>query len=339
MLLALLGAFLVAVLFGSNLNKNRLTYSNINIVDQGKVIESFEIKKKNTREEKGKTLEIELSESYFFNQNPKFISWVFMFCILGGVVFGFIIPNIQHLKSIVYSFGYGKPFINALISMASFGLLVIVTSSGSILPKKGYMSFANFISELDIYLINDGALKWIIGIMFLANAPSFFGMFFVNFNIGNIDPKTEIKKLSSDFHILNQSLKFFLFVNAIVITLSTVTTGFGREAVLQAIPGINNHKLIPIEFVYLYGLTFTVFLAIIYLPIHFQLRQLGEIIIKEKNLSMEDHDVDGEKEQSKQASSHISVFTMQSSWLDNMKVSFAILGPLLTSLVGEFIPI
>jgi len=144
-----------------------------------------------------------------------------------------------------------------------------------------------------------------------------------------ISKSEESLKLTQDtfkakFNLLSHSLKFFLAVATVLITFSVFTTGTLRKAILLEVivEGVN---MIPIEFVYLYGLQFTIVLVIFCLPIYFQLRIKGQDIINSSK---------NEPEPNEPAIKNMELF-MQESVVDTFKVGFAILEPLISSILPD----
>lgn len=76
--------------------------------------------------------------------------------------------------------------------------------------------------------------------------------------------------------MLRQKLRFFLWVIAAFIVFAILTTDALRRSILSEV--LANIELFPSNFVYIYGLIFTFFLAVLYLPIYFRLRSKGESV-------------------------------------------------------------
>ena len=85
--------------------------------------------------------------------------------------------------------------------------------------------------------------------------------------------------------------------------------------------------MIPLEFVYLYGLQFTIVLAIFYLPIYYQLRSKSLVFIKiyKGRSDLNDKSIKG-----------IEDF-MQESVMATLKIGLSILAPLLGGVLPDII--
>ena len=339
-LITLLGAFISGTIFLTGLNKNSSTISQIQVSNNDIVIESIDFQSPEILEQneiiKGNLLSLTVEENLFFNYHIMFLIWILLFCILMSISFALAVPSWGYLADLRNLSGSKEQEKNALIFTLVSVVLILAFSFGSLFFKPSVMSFADVMEKTNILLFEPKIrMSLLIGFVLLPNFIPLFGIVLTNNSIPEMMKLESPRDLAKRFHQLNESLKFFLFVIAVVITLTTITTWFGRQAVLEALPeGVE--KILPIEFVYLYGLAFTLFLAIIYIPIHFQLKRAGDLIIK--NDAFLNQEPTSEKDTFKK-SELLKIFSMESSWIDNMKVSFAILGPLLTTVVGEFIPL
>lgn len=347
MVAVLVGITLSCYFFFSHLNTTPLAFSKLDVkLDSAKtVIESYPLNAKvqtaKTIPVSPKTKSLNRTEHLFFHYHSKFLVWMFMFSVLMGTSFGFTIPLLGYLLKLKENLGWGKLKIVGVAFLALLLLFLAVSfASGLWIPsvsKSGaplYLSFVNLMREFEILLINpQSVILKLISFSSIASLLALMGILLVNFSISKLSNIKDSAKQAYQFRELQNQLNFFLFAIAIIISGTTVTTIFGRETLMQALPGAEK-LLLPIEFVYIYGGVFTVFIALIYIPIHFQLKRQG-ILILEK---LETKELKKKKEGdslSKDFSTWKDIFKMKASNFDTAKIILSILGPLLTSLIGK----
>lgn len=131
----------------------------------------------------------------------------------------------------------------------------------------------------------------------------------------------EIKAVSLKFILLRQKLKFFLICCAALIVFAIITTQLARSAILTEIQ--TDIDIVPASFVYIYGMIFTFFLAVLYLPLYHRLKQKGVAML---NVA-EDEAVEKEKDPV------LKRFIIKETPVESFKITFSILAPILTTII------
>ncbi|MTI19674.1 hypothetical protein E1176_01440 [Fulvivirga sp. RKSG066] len=190
-----------------------------------------------------------------------------------------------------------------------------------LLVKNPYLyTYTDWIDYLGILVSKTWVLQVVIAVPTVTGLIALFGMIFISKSIDQLKPDKK-HTFKEQFTLLNNSLRFFLLVSTTLITFAVFTTGALRKAILQEVvaKGID---MIPIEFVYLYGLQFSIVLAIFYLPIYYQLRNHAQTYLN----SVDDQE----------AHPSISAF-MNESISDSLKVALSILAPLISGFLPDMI--
>ncbi len=349
-----LGIFLVIIVYGTGLKTEAIPYKAINIIRDGAVIDQIPLKPETARGDSSVAENIKTLDAVkdlFFNYHTKFLMWMFFFCILIGLSFGFILPTWHYIASIKHQLAL-KPqmlFVGLFWAVLFMGLAVIFAGGRwlAIFSDGGrfFLSITSGMEHFNVMLDRPGLRMLILIIMgSLGPLLALGGIFMINAALNQLDKIKDPIHLGKSFQKLSESLDFFLFVVAINISWTTITTAMGREAVLQAVP-TGSDLILPIEFVYLYGLIFTLFLGIIYLPVYHQLRRKGKLILETMERGSVPQDPDdrdvaktkGREEQQTMADELTDIFLMKSSYFDSFKVGISILGPMLTSLSSKLI--
>jgi hypothetical protein len=161
----------------------------------------------------------------------------------------------------------------------------------------------------------------------LAGIAGIFGQLTINKAIDqlpdSLDGMTEkeVKTAAGNFTLLHKNLKFILVASAALIVLTILTTDAMKRSINAEIK--TNIEIFPSEFVYIYGLVFTFYLAIFYLPVFYHLRKKGELLAADVAQT--------EKENAD------SAFFIKETPLQNFITVFSILSPIITSLAPDLL--
>lgn len=124
---------------------------------------------------------------------------------------------------------------------------------------------------------------------------------------------------------IKKRMQFMLGILGSIITLSIVATILLQKSL--------NAKNFPKEFVYAYGLFNTFSIALIYLPVFFNLKSLGRKFIDKEIKKAIELDTDIEK-LSKQKQFYEQLFELNEDYLSIGKNAIPILAPLLSTLLS-----
>ncbi len=360
----LLGLIVSGTLFFSNLKTDPAKYQGLTIVNpeiKQQAPQTF-VKELKPKIKSGKKQLVPLKELHsvndlFFNYHSKFLVWIFVFCLLVGISFGFILPVSIYTSRLKKCFSLTKSHMRWSSGIALVLLIFSLFIAGGLWLQfagnsdhKYHTSFVDIMIQFEI-LLNSPRL--IISLLILLSsigpALAIRGIFVINHCIQQLNVvetnQKPLKTVAKDFKLLQEKLDFFLLAVAIIVSGNGITTAFGRDALMQAIP-FGHEVLFPIEFVYLYGVSFTFFLAIYYLPIRMQLKRKGALILEEVQSELESHVNEGEEKKFKKEANYTQadleelkpIFGMTSSTnFDTAKVILSIAGPLLTTVAGKLI--
>lgn len=218
------------------------------------------------------------SENLLFHYNPYLLIWGLTIVILTGLASGAIplvrdrILNINKLFEIHWSV-----LALMVLVIAIVGVIMYFT-----LALPSYLSYYTFWTPFADALFEDhSTMTWVArGILILA-LPSLLGialLFIAGQKLQN-SLKDDLPKAKTTFlekyQELRGALSFFLIILTILITLTVMGTGAFRKALLTAVV-VEGLDIAPVEFVYLYGLFFTIFLALFYAPVYLQLLNLKQ---------------------------------------------------------------
>jgi len=346
MLLSFVGLALSFCIYGCFLETSEFDRDGLVVLDDRVFVGEIDLRDVTTRIDstlslsgvdavahKGNVVKVDRVNDLFFNTRPRLAFWIFMFSILIAVSFASVLPVVALIRSLVIDFSISwVKCIGGALSAIAFLLISMVISLGTEfrLFFKGTLVYVTTdIMESFGVILKDPhvSISILIGLASLGALVSLTGLFLIMIGIERIDANSPVEVLAAKFKRLNESLNVFLFVIAITITGSVVTTSLLREALMECLP-IRVHFLLPVEFVYLYGITFTLFLAIVYAPIYAMLRFKGSAIVDQVQLP-ESEERTGNAIKPHISDSQRDVFLLKSTSIDTARVILSLLGPAL----------
>jgi len=210
-----------------------------------------------------------------FNQNPKLLIWMLLFAVL----FTLSMCLIPFWTSIVISVQRkfripARVVVMNSISVLLIGILVVLTSGGMVSGK--LLSAFAIIDEFDILLRDTTILIVFMRCTVIAVMIALCGMLMINSTIDVCSTDEALGKES--FPFLKNALAALLSSVSAIIMLAIMTTSMIQQAI-DGVLTIKGLVIFPSELVYLYGLMFTIFLAILYVPISLRLANLEKKLV------------------------------------------------------------
>jgi hypothetical protein len=285
-------------------------------------------------------------DSVLFHQNPIFLVWVMLVCIMIAIAAGsfpVFVLQIWQLKSRfkLTLFQLITAFVYTIIC---FLFLILCTGD----HLQGYYSPDNIINDLQILLqngciVNNIALSTIllvfptVLIIFLSCISS-DNISFENFNRGQFyagneltneelakHKKNAMETVARQFEFLNQSLKGGMQILAIIVVFSVLTSSALRMSI-KSVVEIKYFDIFPIEASYVYGMYFSLFLCIMYIPSY--------IYLKNRFTQYKEY-IDLQQFDEKWSQSVIGTVKFEGTALDNLKIAITILAPLISSFLPD----
>jgi hypothetical protein len=265
---------------------------------------------------------------FTYNLNPKLMIWGLLISMMVATALGLLLPSSYHIIKLIENFSLGwKTIIKNVIFIIIIGSMATILSGAQ--GEDKILSPFDVIRDFHIVLSDTCYLNLLIYFTTGLACIHLLGMIIINSciekgNWGNSEGEELLKK----FQQLNGSMKFFLSCISVLIVYSIVTTSLLQQSINNALV-INNHKFIifPSEFIYAYGLIFTIFLSIVYIPVYQNLRIKGQLLA-EKSAPAEGTNVLKDK---------LKQFDLAESPLKNLQVILSILAPILGSVFLDFI--
>jgi hypothetical protein len=289
-----------------------------------------------------------LRHNILFHQNPIFLVWSMLVSIMMAIAAGsfpvfviqiFRLKNKFKLSSVQVLTG----FIYAIIVVLSLAL----NSS----ELRGYYKPPDIINDLNILLSRGEILNNIVIFTTILSIPTFLVIFLTAISSDNLSiknsagksikkedeiqkftdvelvkqKKMEIEAIARQFEFLSQSLKGAMQILAVIVVFSVLTSSALRMSI-KAVVEIKYYDIFPVEASYVYGMYFSLFLCIMYIPSYIYLK--NRFMKFKENINMQLID-----EQWSQ--SVLETVKFEGTALDNIKLAFTILAPLITSFLPD----
>ncbi|MFI5151333.1 MAG: hypothetical protein ACHQRM_16500 [Bacteroidia bacterium] len=283
------------------------------------------------------------SEDYehgmLFNANPAFLIWTFLICAMIAIASGtvpFFVFKILELK-IAFGFTYKKILMGGFFFAALMCFFLWWTNQldlGYIKPSDIINKFnilfkyGNFVNQLvtaNLILIVPG-----MALMFLIGAASDKIYYTAKTGITDSDTarKETVEIAVKRIKLLNQLLQTSLQILATIVAFTVLTSSALGEAIRSAIH-IEGIEVFPKQIPYIYGMYFTFFLSVLYIPIYYY---LGNNYNKLKELASEPGYI------TDSATWYTALFgevKFEKSGIENLKLALTLLAPILTSFLPK----
>ncbi|MCU0433301.1 MAG: hypothetical protein MUC87_07605 [Bacteroidia bacterium] len=268
---------------------------------------------------KGKTFQGQslVTRELLIHQIPSFLWWAILICLMcgfAGGAFPYLIFVTQDIKR-RFELNRNEKRLSILFAIFIAGMLAIANNM-----LEGMWRPQDVVDSLKIMLESGYVLTLIVGCTALLFFPGFILVMHIIQAGNKIDSKTYDKaKALQAFKHLHGTLLTVLQVMAILVIFSVLTsTALGQT--LRDMVVIEGYPVYPPEVSYVYGLFFTFFLCILYIPAHLWIKnRYHQYLHNEVN-------ADAEKEEK-------SLF--DETIVNQIKVALTVLSPLITSFLPE----
>lgn len=275
-------------------------------------------------------LKVSLAET-LFHQNPTFLVWLLLVCLMVTIAAGSVPVSFYQIKDLRNHFRFGWTEMNKAIAYASFLVLFLAVTNGNL---KGYYKPPAIIDEFKILFTHGYILNGIVIATIILVSPAFVHIFLIGLVSGKLEMKdkstAEFDKAFKKMKYLNKSLQNALQLLAIIVVFSVLTSTALGETIRRTIK-IDGFNIYPHEVSYVYGLYFSLFLCIIYVPVYFYIKQ-NFLKLKDEAFDLV---ISDPAKYTTWYSNHFSQSKFETTVVDNLKLALTMLSPLLSGFLPE----
>jgi hypothetical protein len=261
-----------------------------------------------------------------FNTNPDMLIWMVLILLMMTVVSGSFPVFTANIFFLISTFRL-KPGQIAVGVVCTLLILAMLSTNRSL---NGYCQPDQIIGQLHILVSDPTIVENIVKANFVLVIPIILMMFLVAPAADNvvegIESKESIEKSAEQLEYLNKLLLGALQLLSIIVVFSVLTSSSLRMSI-KANFTIEGFDVFPANASYVYGLYFSLFLGIVYIPVYYYLRQKLDTLKK----SVADLG-DAEKEWGKGV---LSLVKIDNTALDNIKLTLMVMSPFISSFLPE----
>jgi hypothetical protein len=282
---------------------------------------------------------IGVTDDMLFHQNPPFLVWMILISVMLTIAAGSFPVFVGQIIQLYINLELKSRHIKTAIFI-SLTIATVLIISNVYIP--GYFKPPDIVDHFHILLKHGSILKWVEIVTVLLMFPAIILIFLtglssdlIDLSINGLnaeDAKKKLEEAVEKFSYLDQTLNSALRILAIVVVFSVLTSGMLGNSI-NSVLEVKGMKIYPTEVCYIYGMCFTIFLCVIYVPVYMYLKQQNNFLnyaISEVQLPDTDADkkwIEGIKSES----------SFNSKTFDQVKIIITVLSPLISSfLPGGF---
>ncbi|MFC5408952.1 hypothetical protein ACFPMF_06515 [Larkinella bovis] len=261
-----------------------------------------------------------------FNNNPTFFIWMALIVTMVTIASGAFPVFIIAMLALYNKFKLRSADV---VFPACMALLITIVAILIQSDNKGAYKLISIFKDFQI-LFKPGrsSIPEIISICTIVlTTPIIMTVFMISLASNKLvkDNENLIKNLIKGHLTLSKLLLNSLQILALIIVFSILTTS---SLALSIKNQILIHKkyfdIFPKEFSYLYGLLFSLFLAIVFIPVYIQMQYNAQALVEKS-----------EQRQEEIEAGLLGKLKMETTAFDNLKILFTVISPLLSSIIPE----
>lgn len=264
------------------------------------------------------------------NRHPDFFLWIMLFIIHTGFSLGLGFIAFRDVKvEILSNPNYKLHRSEIATSIILCCITSVVCSLGYILPFNEGNYYAWAYTPLNHQYLK---VSLMLGMDVVSGGYAIHGVILISFVCRKI-LETDLvgKNMISIYKHLNKSVENLLFISGAILSLGLIPVYY----FFQSANSVHKANLYGLPETTIWGLLFTMFIAITFIPSKLILLRLGEKII-DKQISSRyytNNEIDKIGEWLSARNEMEKYLKLNSNPIDNIKYAITVLGPLLTSLL------
>ncbi len=266
------------------------------------------------------------SNGFIYHQNPTLLVWSMLISIMMSIAAGSVPVFLGLIRQLKQKFELNRgQLLIAWIYAIILGAVLIFSNVN--LP--GYYKPEYLVNQLHILFTSGNLLLWIVISTVILILPAFALVFTIGVSSDNIVlVQKDLKNIENSvrkLRHLHESLQKALQILSVIVVFSVLTSSFLGQSIKSTI-NIKGFDLYPEQVSYVYGMYFTVFLCILYVPVYYYIKYHYNNL---KELAME-LDLDDNHAENDIYHKLFGDSQFESSPLANIKLALTLLAPILS---------
>ena len=277
------------------------------------------------------------SSEILFHENPTFMVWMILACIMVSIGSGSCAFFVSRIFELCKKFKLPGTKIFWSFMFAFFITVLLVYGNMNI---PGYFQPPEIIDTFHILLTGGWVIELIVGIMMGLALPGLILLFLIGSSSDRINitakmgidtlgvsNQKSIEEAATNLKYLNHLLQNTLQILSIIVVFAVLTTKTLGDSIKATI-SVKGFDLFPNQVSYVYGMYFTLFLCIVYIPVYAYLKNnystLNDMALKEPDAPT--------------ATWYTNLFgqnRFEGTALSNLKLALTVIAPLLTSFLPD----
>lgn len=288
------------------------------------------------------------SRNILYHQNPIFLVWLMLISIMMAIAAGSFPVFIVQIWQLKVRFKLSSNQVLTGFIYAIIVVLILALNSSDLI---GYYKPPDIIDDFHILLKHGYIINCIVIATTILSIPTFLVIFISAISSDNISfknsaeknikgeganqiftdddllkrRKMELEVIARQFEFLNQSLKGAMQILAIIVVFSVLTSSALRMSI-KSVVEIKYYDIFPVEASYVYGMYFSLFLCIMYIPSY--------IYLKNRYAQFKEY-LNIQQFEEQWSQSILGTVKFEGTALDNLKLAFTILAPLISSFLPD----
>jgi hypothetical protein len=222
------------------------------------------------------------SVGIFYNKNPQILLWLFLLISLSSVSCAFVLPLLGKVGECMHKAPTRSKSNRIIIGSFLFSILIFAINRGNYYVYNG----EDVMKNMEVIL--QYPFWTIIGLVIPVFIVAFLcigGLLISAYTVHNLlsGSKSGDQTIEDFRRIRNGMNQFLIILGIVVASGSVVTTSALRNGINHLFIGNKNFEILPVEFVYIYSLVFTLFIVVVYVPIYYIVTNTGKAILERVN--------------------------------------------------------
>lgn len=269
------------------------------------------------------------SNGFIYHQNPTLLVWSMLISIMMSISAGSVPIFIGLIIQLKQKFDLNT---GQLLTGWFYAIMLGIVLVWSNINLPGYYKPEYLVNQLHILFTSGDMLFWIVFSTVILILPAFALVFTIGVSSDNIIlVQKDLKNIENGvrkLRHLHESLQKALQILSVIVVFSVLTSTTLGQSIKSTI-SIKGFDLYPEQVSYVYGMYFTIFLCILYIPVYYYIKYHYNCL---KELAME-LDLDDSHAENDIYQKLFGDTRFESSPLTNIKLAFTLLAPILSGFV------